>query len=603
MRRFAAFLFLLLPFAACAASRITATITVTNAPSTNGMQIIFNGSDTRTFSNSQSATLILTNGTVGGTATNINLHLSATPFTLTTMQSMPATNQIRFTGGIGQAVAITFAGSNIATATYSTQTVSSAQVVRVPLAVEVATNQVGIASQLTLDLSTLSTNPIGRDSVMGSNFMTLTSTQIVSGPKQFTGTNTFTNSHWGGGTNLNTRTEGGLITNQLWNKFSGTNTVGTEIVSNLYALNFARLNNATLTNGTNKGLPFESLLTNATEVIFGRFANTYSGNSVTIGHAATNVASGGIVIGTSAYGAGGSIVIGKSSAGYSTEGFVMGTLATITNGDYSVTIGYQSSILDSTNSFAIGPYAKSTTGSQGGAIGYSASNLFLNSLAIGSSVGTTETNQIRMGDTTYIASFPGAAAFANSLIVGTASRFTPPASFAGGIILTNGTSATADPANGVAFNAASGQWQYRASASGEGSGAINRVHNRGAETNASGANAALPNATAVTDFGGTEAAITLPSAGTYLVTVLTAVTGATAADVIHAKIRNSTAAADIANSATSIAVANTGAHQIVLTSVLTVTSGDLLELWAHNATAARGELVATSTKILYVRLY
>ena len=584
MRRFAAFLFLLLPFAACAASRITATITVTNAPSTNGMQIIFNGSDTRTFSNSQSATLILTNGTVGGTATNINLHLSATPFTLTTMQSMPATNQIRFTGGIGQAVAITFAGSNIATATYSTQTVSSAQVVRVPLAVEVATNQVGIASQLTLDLSTLSTNPIGRDSVMGSNFITLTSTQIVSGPKQFTGTNTFTNSHWGGGTNLNTRTEGGLITNQLWNKFAGTNTVGTEVVTNFQVISNAQINNLTVTNGTNVGRAFESYSNLVTSLQLGRGAMATNDQSTAVGY--TSLATGQFSF---AGGAGAQATASSAAA-------IIGTAS----GVGSVAIGDSTASGLSSVSIA---YLSTASGENSIIVGVGGTASHSNSIVFGSSTASTDTNQILLGDSTYIASFGGKAAFANSLIVGTASRFTPPASFAGGIILTNGTSATADPANGVAFNSASGQWQYRASASGEGSGAINRVHNRGAETNASGANAALPNATAVTDFGGTEAAITLPSAGTYLVTVLTAVTGATAADVIHAKIRNSTAAADIANSATSIAVANTGAHQIVLTSVLTVTSGDLLELWAHNATAARGELVATSTKILYVRLY
>ena len=77
----------------------------------------------------------------------------------------------------------------------------------------------------------------------------------------------------------------------------------------------------------------------------------------------------------------------------------------------------------------------------------------------------------------------------------------------------------------VDVTAFGGEWLYRSSASSEGAGQVNRVHNRAAEVVGSGSDYALTGSTAQIDFGGTDAEFnTLPTAGTYLVTAVVTVT-------------------------------------------------------------------------------
>ena len=179
------------------------------------------------------------------------------------------------------------------------------------------------------------------------------------------------------------------------------------------------------------------------------------------------------------------------------------------------------------------------------------------------------------------------------------------ANFTGPILFTNSTTITSDPASGARVSVSSGELIYRTSASSEGAGQINRIHNRGAEVVGSGANYSLTASTAAVDFGGTDPDInTLPSAGTYLITaVVNCTAGSSANDVYNFKLYNVTGAADIANSAQSVSYAANDIFQVTIQSIVTVTGADRIRLYGHNSTAARGTVNATQTKLTYVRLY
>jgi hypothetical protein len=637
MKKLLAILFglLLLPLVTNAASRITATLTVTNAPSTNGMTITFNGTDTRTFSNSTStASLIATNATIGGTATNIFDHLAVTPPSGATIQAMPATNQVRITGGIGSALAVTFNSTNIAVA-YTTQTVASAYTVRVPITVEpAATNQTNIASLLVSGISALATNAFTETAPAMSNFVGLTTTQVVSGAKVFTGTNTLFSAVLSNGFHYSITNIGGSVSNGALNQFVGTNLVNVETVSNSFtspgtnflanaqiiggsisnlgfnyligtnllgvttASNFNAITNValgypTLTNGINRGAAFQSYSNDSTSVMIGRNAYVSNTGATTIGYNSF-ADDGGVAIGAGAKGYAGGIAIGGGATAQNLLTSLNGTIAigygSSSTGWFSTAIGYNA-IAGGTNALALGLNSVANYGS---------------SFAIGYGVSTTDTNQIMLGDSTYIASFPGKAAFAQSLIVGTASRFATPTGFSGGVYLTNGTSASADPANGVVFNSASGEWHYRTSATSEGAGADNRVHNRGAEVVCSGADYSLTASAALIATGGTQPDInTLPTAGTYLIQAIVTVTaGGTANDTYLAKFYNATAMADIANSQQSVsATPASQKFQIHLSTVATFASASRVQVYGWNSTAGRGTVNATETKVWYVRLY
>lgn len=144
------FIFLLLCLPVQAATRITATVTVTNSPTTNGMTIVVNSS-TRTWTNNvvTASSQILTNNSIGGITTNLWQHIVANPFSGGVIPSWLATNQISLLGNIGQAMSVSFSGP-WASVSYSTQTVTSMYTVRVPISGEqnsVATNNATLLLQ------------------------------------------------------------------------------------------------------------------------------------------------------------------------------------------------------------------------------------------------------------------------------------------------------------------------------------------------------------------------------------------------------------------------------------------------------------------------
>jgi hypothetical protein len=95
-----------------------------------------------------------------------------------------------------------------------------------------------------------------------------------------------------------------------------------------------------------------------------------------------------------------------------------------------------------------------------------------------------------------------------------------PASLAKGIVLADGTAASADPTTASAIWSVGGALQYRTSGTGEGSGQTNRLHNFGLSVYATGTNYTMTNATAAVVFGTTSPIITLTAPGTYRITCI-----------------------------------------------------------------------------------
>jgi hypothetical protein len=187
MKLFAALLFCLAALAASAADRITAVVTITNAPTTNGMTFVVNA-DTRTWTNSVAnpATQILTNDTVNGVATNLYLHLVATP-PANVVVYLTDTNVLRLDARTGSALSV--AGvTNYFSVTYSTQTVSTAYDVLVPYTAVPSVRRQTITEGLVDWLNQASGKALYETNAAMSNLVGRANSQTISGNKTFTGT-------------------------------------------------------------------------------------------------------------------------------------------------------------------------------------------------------------------------------------------------------------------------------------------------------------------------------------------------------------------------------------------------------------------------------
>lgn len=170
----------------------------------------------------------------------------------------------------------------------------------------------------------------------------------------------------------------------------------------------------------------------------------------------------------------------------------------------------------------------------------------------------------------------------------------------------NGSGALgSNPASGVEWGADSGEWRYRTSGVDEGAGQINRVHNRTEQVNGAGTDYTLTGTLALVDFGTTDPSISLPTAGTYQVKSVFSVQadGAGSGDTIEAKLRNTTDGVDISQVVLNTCHTNSGYIQVTVQAVVTITAAKTVQLWARNATAARGTVVSTTTSISYSRMH
>lgn len=174
-----------------------------------------------------------------------------------------------------------------------------------------------------------------------------------------------------------------------------------------------------------------------------------------------------------------------------------------------------------------------------------------------------------------------------------------------GAFFYDGSAPSGDPVDGVGVWSAAGNWLYRSSASSEGAGQVNHVHNRTATTQGAGTDYTLTASTAAIDFGTTDPNFTAPTSGTYFIWADVAVTaGGTGGDDYRMKIRNVTAGSDITGSdqsITSLGASEVGTIKISCTA--TISASDVVAIYGHNNTAARGTVNSARTRIGYVRLY
>lgn len=142
--------------------RISATVTITNAPVTNGCTITLNA-DVRTATNDVTlnpAIYWTTNSTKNGAATNLFTHVAQYRFASSINTTYADTNALKFQAAIDGALVISIGGS-WASVTYVTQLVSTPFTVpvRVPLSVETGTNATNIANLLMSGLGSYAGTP------------------------------------------------------------------------------------------------------------------------------------------------------------------------------------------------------------------------------------------------------------------------------------------------------------------------------------------------------------------------------------------------------------------------------------------------------------
>lgn len=164
LRKIFPILFLLLLAAKVSAqnTRISATLTVTNASGTTNGQTLSIASQNIVFTNNPalSPSIYVTNGGQNVTATNLYLHIIAYPPATSITNVMLNTNQLRIDGTINAPLSVT-PSAGWATVTYTTNTVSGVRTwsVRMPWSVEQDTNQTNIASMLMTGLVRFAESP------------------------------------------------------------------------------------------------------------------------------------------------------------------------------------------------------------------------------------------------------------------------------------------------------------------------------------------------------------------------------------------------------------------------------------------------------------
>lgn len=128
--------------------------------------------------------------------------------------------------------------------------------------------------------------------------------------------------------------------------------------------------------------------------------------------------------------------------------------------------------------------------------------------------------------------------------------------------------------------------------------------NISAQVNSAGTNYARTTTTARVDFGTTDPEITLPTPGTYIVFAGTLYTADAvgALDVVAIALRNSTDSVYEGLSCNAMGAVASGQESLTISAVVTVTAPKVIQLWAVNATANRGTLIASVTYIHFIRL-
>lgn len=375
MRTFcsAALLLLAVCIGSQGADRISANITVTNA-AVAGEQLIVNAS-TRTWAGSWSSTTIATNATIGGTATNLFLHIGAYPFS-GIVAAMTSTNVVRLTGLPGASVTVTMA-TNWAEITYTTNSVSTAQVIRVPMDVEASASRTNMASQLIRDLEDYSPTAFDTGTTLLGNYVDKSTAQVITGSKTLLSvtTSNLVNvgaavSSPGSGTDSEEFGTGATAT--------GTNALAVGKTAVAASLSSIAIGNGAEASGLDSTMAIGTSAfadgLNATAI--GIASEASDTNAIALGNGAIAAASGAMALGSSAQAAGvGSLAIGDLSQANG-NGVALGASAAANNAD----------------GIAIGPSAEAN---------------YTNSIAIGPGVATTAINQVIIGLSGQAVSIPG----------------------------------------------------------------------------------------------------------------------------------------------------------------------------------------------------
>jgi hypothetical protein len=179
---------------------VTATVTITNVAGTVAGETISVNGTSRLWTNAVSAVQVVTNGTISGAASNLFSAYAQFP-EANLVVSHPTSNTVVFQSFPGFVVTVALS-SGWATNQYTTNTLTSAVVVRVPMSVEGAAQQTNISSGLVawIDFSG-DTNALHESSPAVQNLMGLTNAQTVAGKKSLTNT---ANIYYGIGVNLKT---------------------------------------------------------------------------------------------------------------------------------------------------------------------------------------------------------------------------------------------------------------------------------------------------------------------------------------------------------------------------------------------------------------
>jgi len=353
--------FCLLP-SAFALDIVTATIAVTNATGTTNGQTLTVNANVRTWTNSVyvPASQILTNETAAGAATNLFFQVAAHPFTGLSLARTTSTNITLQTAPGGSLTVTLSPGWGLVT--YSTQSLVSATVVRVPNTVESLVQRTNVATGLTDWLNlTANNSALDQNRKVAEQLVGLGNNQTITGDKTFVGA---------------------LLVSNRAGVFKIGTLYATNISGDVSALTNGVIWNAafvspSFTNGQNFGDPFRSPGTAPGSEQFGTLANATGTNATAIGYSADATGNESQALG------GGSLASGESSTA---------------SGPNSIASGYRSA--------SFGRLATATK-DYATALGSGANASYTNSTAVGRSAVATTTNQIRLGTSTDHVSIPG----------------------------------------------------------------------------------------------------------------------------------------------------------------------------------------------------
>lgn len=429
-----------------AVDRITATITITNAPTTNGMTITVNGA-ARVWTNSvlDANTTILTNATTSGSASNLFGNLSANP-PAGFVPYQSASNVIVLGGASGATLTLAFS-AGYAYATFATQAVSQAWGVRVPLAVESDAQKTNIASGLVDWLNQNgATNALHENAPAVQNLVGLTNAQTIAGVKAFTNSA----GEWYGVVSNSpaiSGTVGGLTNGTLWAfKLSApytTNLVnqGSAISSPGTGESSQQLGGSTAIGEFTTGLGYDSGPQAGYATAIGAFSIASATNATSLGYLAQAVHTNSTAVGELSY-AGGE----ESSA--------FGAGSSVSDGAYrGLAIG-AGALASSMNSGAFGTSASSTA-TNSLALGISANAYHNNSVALGYLATSTAADQVRLGTATHTVSIPGLVSVDKAATFGSSVTVSGGASIAGAVTnLTTSGQANVPSGSDIAFGLA-----------------------------------------------------------------------------------------------------------------------------------------------------